>query len=221
MAMSRLTVIMCYIDKKANFTKGGNLIESQTIEQLIVEVQNGHTSHYVGVIQKYQQSIYRYCLRLLGNQQDAEDATQDIFIKAFESIQQYKNTFSFSSWLYKIAYRHYLNLLRKQKYQLLLLPRLFNTDSSIDSPEQAIDRKLFSPQLAYALTALSPEDRSMLILRIFEERTYEQLSEIMGCKPEAAKKRLNRIEGKVRKKMELWQEDMIWEEKKRSIHLKT
>lgn len=220
--MSRLAVPMCYIDCRQDHLRREEISsKDQTIEQLIVHVQNGHISHYAEVVQTYQQSIYRYCMRLLGNQQDAEDAAQDIFIKAFESIRQYKNTVSFSSWLYKIAYRHCLNLLRGRKYQLRLLLRLFSPEETMESPEQAMDKKLFSPQLMYALSALSPEDRSMLVLRIFEERTYEQLSEIMGCKPESAKKRVNRIKEKVRKKMEEWREELIWDEKKQSIHLKT
>lgn len=184
-------------------------------------MQKGDSSYYVEVVQKYQQAIYRYCLRLLGNQQDAEDAAQDIFIKAFESIMQYKNTVSFSSWLYKIAYRHCLNLLRKRKYQLRLLLRLFTPEVKAESPEQTIDNRLFSPQLMYALTALSPEDRSMLILRIFEERTFEELGEIMGCKPEAAKKRVSRMKEKVRKKMAEWQEELKWDENNQTINLKT
>ncbi|BBI30932.1 DNA-directed RNA polymerase sigma-70 factor [Cohnella abietis] len=160
-------------------------------------------------------------MRILGNRQDAEDAVQDIFIKAFESIMQYKHTVNFSSWLYKIAYRHCLNLLRKRKYQRLLLPRLFSPEVTTEGPEQAMDKRLFSPQLGFALTALSPDNRSLLILRIFEERTYEELGEIMGCKPEAAKKRVNRIKEKVKKKMEQWQEDMLWDEEKEPIQLKT
>ncbi|MBP1994864.1 RNA polymerase sigma factor [Paenibacillus eucommiae] len=187
---------------------------------MIVHVQNGHTSEYVAVVQTYQQSIYRYCLRLLRNQQDAEDAAQDIFIKAFESIRHYKHTVSFSSWLYKIAYRHCLNLLRKRKYQLLLLPRLFKPEAAAESPEQAMDKRLFSPPLMFALTALSPEDRSVLILRIFEERTYEELSEIMGCKPEAAKKRVSRIKEKVRRAMLKWQGEEIWDENNQTVNLK-
>jgi len=184
-------------------------------------VQKGDSSYYVEVVQKYQQAIYRYCLRLLGNQQDAEDAAQDIFIKAFESIMQYKNTVSFSSWLYKIAYRHCLNLLRKRKYQLRLLLRLFTPEVTAESPEQTMDNRLFSPQLMYALTALSPEDRSMLILRIFEERTFEELGEIMGCKPEAAKKRVSRMKEKIRKKMAEWQEALKWDENNQTINIKT
>ncbi len=83
-----------------------------------------------------------------------------------------------------------------------------------------MDKRLFSPQLATALTLLSPEDRSLLILYIFEERTYSELSEIMGCKPEALKKRLSRMKGKVRRILQDWREDEKWEEKKKTLDLK-
>ena len=160
-------------------------------------------------------------MRLLGNEQDAEDAAQDIFIKAFESIRQYRHTASFASWLYKIAYRRCLNLLRKRNYQLRLLPRLFHPEAAAESPEQVLNSRLFSPQALFALNALSAEDRSLLILRIFEERSYEELGEITCRNPEAVKKRINRIKEKVRQKMEQWQEETIWEASHSSINLKS
>ncbi|MFC5401324.1 RNA polymerase sigma factor [Cohnella soli] len=173
-------------------------------------MQEGETDEYVNVIRAYQQPIYRYCLRLLVNAQDAEDAAQDIFIKAFESIRHYRRMISFSSWLYTIAYRHCLNLLRKRKYQLQLLPRLLRTDAAAESPEQSLDNRLFSPALTAALAALSPEDRSLLILHIFEERTYAEISEITGQKPDALKKRVSRMKEKARSLIRDWREEEPW-----------
>ncbi|WP_234340153.1 RNA polymerase sigma factor [Gorillibacterium timonense] len=184
-------------------------------------MQNGSTGDYAEVVQTYQQPIYRYCLRLVGNRQDAEDAAQDIFIKAFEAIGQYKSTVRFSSWLYKIAHRHCLNLLRKRRYQLHLLPRLFTPEAASESPEQTMDKRMFSPKARAAMAALSPEERSLLILRIFEEQTYEELGAIIGCKPEAAKKRVNRIKAKVRHSMEEWREEPIWSENKQPLNMRT
>lgn len=187
------------------------------IELVIAQVQNGLASRYVDIVQIYQQPIYRYCLRLLGNPQDAEDAAQDIFTKAFASIRQYKARIGFSSWLYKIAHHHCLNLLRARKRRLRLLTRLVQPDAE-ESPEQAMDKTLFSPQLSFALRTLSSEERSLLILRVFEERSYEELGDIIGCKPEAAKKRFNRTKEKVKRQMKQWQEEKhLWNEEKQAI----
>lgn len=192
---------------------------NQTIEQIIINVQNGQTKQYGTIVNTYQQVIYRYCLRLLGNHQDAEDAAQDIFIKAYESIHRYKTTVSFSAWLYKIAYHHSLNLLRKRRTQYVLL-QLFRPVSESESPEQIMDKQLFSPQLSAALSVLSPKERSLLILRVFEEKTFIELSEIIGGKPETLKRKLSRVKERVRNLMKKWEEEENWEEQDRVMNLK-
>lgn len=197
-----------------------NPAEDQSLERTIAQIQQGRQERYVEVVRVYQQAMYRYCLRLLGHRQDAEDAVQDIFVKAFEAIPRYRYTTGFSSWLYAIAHRHCLNQLRNRNRQTRLLQRLFGSVPSAESPEQAMDSKLFSPPLMSAMAALSPEERSVIILRVFEERTYEELGAILGCKPEAAKKRFNRARMKVQRKWDKRREESGWNENDQSMHAK-
>lgn len=79
------------------------------------------------------------------------------------------------------------------------------------SPEQELDDRLFNPSLSAALAQLSLEERNMLILRVFEEKTYTEISEILGVSPNALTKRMNRIKRRVQEAMKL-EEEIRWNE---------
>lgn len=174
--------------------------ETQHIEELIVSVQNGEQEKFALIVQNFQQSIFRYCYRLLGNRQDAEDALQDTFVKAYESIHRYKPAASFSSWLYRIAGNHCLNLLRRRRIHRLAM-RFLRPGSDAAGAEQEFEERLYSYPLAEALSRLSPEDRNLLVLRVFEQRTFVEMSGILGISPNALHKRMEKIKSKVRETM--------------------
>ena len=86
------------------YRKGWKVIDTSTIEDEVHRVQAGEVEAFIPIVQKYQQQLYIYSYRMLGKEQDAEDAVQDIFMKAYKSISRYRPTVSFNAWLYKIAY---------------------------------------------------------------------------------------------------------------------
>ena len=109
---------------------------------------------------KHTKQIYIYCAD--ARKQDAQDAVQDIFIKAFTKLHTYEAKVSFSSWLYKIAYHHCLNLLRKRQVRMRV-NRLIKPAGYADSVEQTLERRWFSEPLEYAMTKLSVEERNLLV----------------------------------------------------------
>lgn len=84
-------------------------------EELIRTIQGGKLELYAAIVQRYQQRLYVYCYHLLMQREEAEDAVQDVFIKAYEKLSQYAYRQSFSAWLYKIAYHHCLNMLKRRR----------------------------------------------------------------------------------------------------------
>lgn len=161
----------------------------EEIEYRIKRVQAGEIQDYAFIVKKYQHPILVYCWRLLGNEQEAEDAVQDILVKSFEKINMYKPTVSFSSWLYKMAYHHCLNLIHRKKLQRAFKLGLFTHNMpTTDSAAQNIESQLFSEPLSRALNKLTAEERSLLVLRIFEEKSFGEIGEIMNKSQEAVKK---------------------------------
>ncbi|MHA6532244.1 RNA polymerase sigma factor [Paenibacillus sp. BAC0078] len=188
------------------------------VEAVIVRVQNGETEQYSWIVDMYQQPIYRYCCRLLGNRQDAEDAVQDILVKAYQSLRRYKPTVSFSAWLYRIAWNHCLNLLRRQQLQARVM-RIFRPETVAAGPEQLVEERLYSPELSAALMQLSLEERNILVLRVFEELTFQEMSEILNSSANSLHKRMERIKQKVREAMKA-EEEIHWNEKESAMSTK-
>lgn len=180
------------------------------VEAVVEQVQKGDREQYACIVDYFQQPIYRYCCRLLGNRQDAEDAVQDILVKAYQSIRGYKPEVSFSAWLYRIAGNHCLNLLRRRRLQGHIL-RIFRPDTAAASAEQQLEARLFSPALESALLQLSLEERNILVLRVFEELTFQEMGHILNSSPNALHKRMERIKRKVREFMQT-EEGISWNE---------
>ncbi|MFB8374603.1 RNA polymerase sigma factor [Paenibacillus taichungensis] len=170
-------------------------------EYRIKRVQDGEIQDYVYIVQKYQTQIFMYCWRLISNKQEAEDAVQDVLVKAYEKINLYKPEVNFSSWLYKMAYHHCINIIRRKKVQQKWKFRLMAQDESAISPAEMLDRQLFNEPLSRALGKLNVVERNLLVLRVFEEKSFAEIGEILNKSPDAVKKKFARTKIKLKKWM--------------------
>ena len=116
-------------------TSAQDTLDPKELELLISTIQQGNSRQYSLIVKAFQQPIYRYCYRLLANKQDAEDAVQDILVKAYQSLHQYKRAEHFSAWLYRIAYHYCLNLLRKRRVHKQVM-RIIRLETLSASPGQ-------------------------------------------------------------------------------------
>ena len=191
-------------------------LNSDELETLVSAVRQGETEKYEPIVRAFQQPIFRYCYRLFANRQDAEDAVQDILVKAYRSLGQYRRADNFQAWLYRIAYRHCLNVLRRRRIHRQVM-KMLRPETVTAGPEQELDDRLYHPSLARALAELSPRERSLLILRAFEEKSFAELGHIMQTSPNALVKRMQRIKQKVRTSMKS-KEDMPWNDSKHPMN---
>ncbi|MCE3199814.1 RNA polymerase sigma factor [Paenibacillus sonchi] len=174
----------------------------EAIEETIRRIQSGEIYLFANIVNEYQQRIYIYCLRLLRNEDEAEDAVQDIMLKVFEKIKSYHPKVTFTSWMYKVAYNHCLNLLRKRRIRQQF-NWLFRQEVTAESAEQSVVKKMVSEPVADALSMLTTEERNLLILRVFEEKTFEEIGEILGKSMDAVTKKYGRVRQKMKNTMEI------------------
>ncbi|TGN33115.1 RNA polymerase sigma factor [Lysinibacillus sp. S2017] len=146
------------------------------------------------LLEKYHRKIFRYCYHILRDIHDAEDATQEVFMKAFKSSSKTKITNS-NAWLYKIAYNHCLNKL-KRKSIVTFLP--FNEGYKI--AEESIDNINF--ELNFIISKLKPKERTLIVLRIIEDKDYADIASILGISQQTARKRFERVKEKIQKIIE-------------------
>ncbi|GAE08889.1 RNA polymerase sigma factor SigW [Paenibacillus sp. JCM 10914] len=180
------------------YRKAGCAFVLESIEVCVRRVKAGEVDSFEPIVETYKRQIYIYCCRMLGCKEDAQDAVQEIFIKAFTKIHMYEEKVSFSAWLYKIAYHHCLNLLRKRKVRMHF-NHVLKSAAMVESVEATLERKWFSEPLEYAMKKLSAEERHLLILRVFEERPFAELALILGKNTAAVKKKYGRMRDKVMK----------------------
>lgn len=202
--------------KEEVFASSHQSMEKAQLEELIADIKQGNTARYALIVKMFQQPLYRYCYRLLANRQDAEDAVQDILVKAFQSIRQYESKVHFSAWIYRIAYNYCMNLLRKRRIHKQVL-RLIQSKEAGVSPEQEIDDKLHHSEWFKALMHLTIEERNLIVLRVFEEKTYAEISKILRVSPNALTKRMLRIKKKMQKTKLMMEEEMNWNDTKKIV----
>lgn len=162
------------------------------IELIVNEIKNGQIDRFRILVNNYQSRLYIYCYHMLGVRHEAEDAVQDIFIKCFQHLEQYNRSISFSAWLYKIAYNHCINMLKKRNSWFKVLNRYrMQLQNTPYEPDHGDD-------VAEMLGRLSSEERNLILLRAIDERSFDEIGQIIGCKAAAARKKYERIKKKLR-----------------------
>ncbi|WP_037290551.1 RNA polymerase sigma factor [Saccharibacillus sacchari] len=167
--------------------------QQTTIETVIAQVLAGRRECYETIVQAYEKQIYVYCRLLLRDQTEAEDATQEVFIKAYKGLGSYEKRASFSSWLHRIAYHHCLDRLRSSKRRERLneacKEQLRSAPPRTHEQEQAVIDRLFEE--------LTPEERNLLLLRAIQQYTFEEIACITGRTAASMRKQFERLKKKL------------------------
>lgn len=165
-------------------------------EDLVQQLQAGQKEAFTLLATKWQHPIFTFCLRQLGERSLAEEATQDVFMKVFSSIHSFRQDSKFSTWLYRIATNHCINLrARHHRRQRHLHTSLDDLDHTLSEPsEQAkrLEQVDFESRLQAALRQIQEEHRALLILRDIQDCSYEEIAEISGLNLGTIKSRIHR-----------------------------
>lgn len=148
----------------------------------IERVIEGETSCFANLVNKYQSRAYTLALRIVKNEEDAEEVSQDAFVKAFRSLSKFKREASFSSWLYRIVYNTALSSIRKKRIETTSLDiedQKLSVDDTNHSFRELVreDRKKY---LKHALDKLSGEEATLIDLFYSHEKNADEIGEIMS-----------------------------------------
>jgi RNA polymerase sigma-70 factor (ECF subfamily) len=152
---------------------------------VVARCLNGEHNAYEAIVARYQQGLFNVALRMLGNYEDARDATQSAFIKAYEHLDSFNPELRFFSWLYRILKNECLNVLRGRRPSepvSLGLPAGADRD-----PVEARERHR---AVQTALMALSMDYREVVVLRHFTDLSYDEIATTLGIPAKTVKSRL-------------------------------
>lgn len=168
--------------------------ENLSDQQLAEGCRRGDRAAQREVYERTSERIYRLLLKITRNADHAFDLAQETYVRAFTRIHQFDGRSSLSTWLYRIAVNEALQFARRQATADAKLGELRNPPD----PESENGRVATQMDVAEALAALSPEDRTILLLRYQDGLDYAAISDITGCPPGTVASRLNRAREKVR-----------------------
>ena len=184
-----------------------------TIDEIkcVKKAARGDASAFESLVLHYQGQIYRLCFRMTGNSEDAQDMTQEAFLKAWKNLSTFQFDSAFSTWLYRLASNCCLDLLRsmKRKPTVSLTAETEDEDGEIidvaddaPSPEEEAIVSQERDDLRKALALLDDEQRQILILRVVNDLSYTEIAEVLNIKEGTVKSRLSRARDNLRKKLD-------------------
>lgn len=175
-------------------------------KDIIARVLNGDQGAYAVLVNRYQNLVFTICLRYVKTREDAEEVAQDVFVKAYRSLADFKGQSKFSTWLYTITTTSSITFLRKKKLEVHSLDNehVFAKASLQDGGMSAnqVEHKSRVDMVNQAIQLLSPDDAQVITLFYKGEQTLEEIAQTLGKETNAVKVQLHRARGRLKEKME-------------------
>ena len=163
--------------------------------QLIARILDGHAEEFGYVLERYSQEAFAIVVRLVPQQEDAEELVQDAFVRAFNRLETFEGRSSFSTWICRIAYTTAVSWLRKRRIKYLSIddqPKL--TDTEVD---EALDDESRIEELRRAISLLKPDEQTLITLYYYDNRPLNDIAYILDAEPNVLATRLHRIRRKL------------------------
>ena len=164
---------------------------------------------FQGVVEQHKRSLYALAYDLTGSHHDAEDLSQEVFLKAYRARHRFRGEAQLSTWLYRITVNTYLNQRRKK---VLRFRTLWDDFSDTPRPAEATDRQAeasaMRAHVEAALAQLSPRERSAFVLRHYHEMPLKEIAATMEISDGTVKSLLFRAARKLRTALAFYREDL-------------
>lgn len=171
----------------------------------VTRVRNGSDQAFTSLVERYQNQVYNLCYRMLGEQEIAEDAAQESFLRAYKNIERFDLQRSFLTWLLSIAAHYCIDTLRRRKCSFISIDRPKRDEESrvelVDinaiNPEQALEKKEEAHCLQKILGRLNNIDKAAIVLRYWYGLSDSEIAQILNISKPAVKSRLYRARNQI------------------------
>lgn len=175
-------------------------------DELTRRLRSGDEEAFGEFTAAYEKQIYNYCLRQTRNAEDAEDLTQEVFLRAWRGLPNFAGRCTLRTWLYQIAVNTCVDLARKKARRPVTVPLTVETDGeeqvreipdTENAPETILSGKMTRESIRKGLEALGEEQRRIVILRDISGLSYQEIADTLGITEGTVKSRLSRARGKL------------------------
>ncbi|GHU71054.1 hypothetical protein AGMMS49992_04400 [Clostridia bacterium] len=181
----------------------------QESDRLIKRAQNGDTEAYEQLILPLEQRIYALCYRITNNREDAFDCAQEVMLRAYRSIGEYRSQASFATWIYRITTNVCLDMIRRRRVKpFVSLEALMDTGFPLadrsHNPHDLLERSDLNQALKEGIARLPLEMRAAIILRDVQGLTYEEVASILHINIGTVKSRISRARERLRRMLSVY-----------------
>ena len=155
---------------------------------LVAAFLEGHREAFDVIVERHRRHVYQLCYRFVGNHEDASDLAQDVFVRAFKGLQNFKGDSSLGTWLYRVGVNACLNRVSREEAgrPSRSTPRRASTVASTTRSTEIV-RGERAQVVRDAIERLPPKQRATLVLRVYQELTHEEIAKILGSSVGAVK----------------------------------
>lgn len=187
-----------------------NVFKNRSEEELIKQAIDGDQKAYQTLFEAHRQAIFHIIVKIVRNNEEAQDLVQETFIKAFGSLKSYNPTYRFTTWIYKIAANSSIDFIRKRKLQTYSLDQPLNTKDGQVSvevadmsyhPERDLSAKQQNISISEAIESLPDKYREVIIKRHQEDKSYEEIAKLLHVPVGTVKARIFRARELLKKKL--------------------
>lgn len=167
-----------------------NNLEPEVLQQ----VHQGNQEAFTSLVETYQRPVYNLCYRMLGDADEAEDASQETFLRVYKNIKKYDEKRPFSTWLLSIAAHLCIDQLRKRRMVIISIDAIPYLEPPDNSPGPEASYRLMEDQqrVQTLLKTLNPHDRAAVVMYYWYDFSYNEIARSLSLTPSAVKSRLHR-----------------------------
>lgn len=178
-------------------------------QELIKSAQAGNAVAFEQLIEEHQKRIFSIAYRIAGNYEDASDMAQEVLVKVFRNLKNFRGDSKFSTWLYRVATTTCLDEQKKQRrHPAYSLDETLETEDGslgvdpVDTgptPEESMEQKAVRQAIHLAIGKLKDEHKKVILLREVQGLSYEEIAKVLNCSEGTVKSRINRARDHLKK----------------------
>jgi RNA polymerase sigma-70 factor (ECF subfamily) len=170
--------------------------------RLVAAAAAGDRQAFDALVERHQRAVYAVCLRFVGNQEDARDLTQDVFVRAYRGIRRFRGHAAVSTWLHRIAVNRSLNHLASRRRMHEPIAPETHVDNEAPAPDAGVTSTERARLVRAAIARLPRIQRATLILRLYRDLPHDEIARILGNSVGASKANLFHALNNVRRQLE-------------------
>ncbi|MPZ17480.1 MAG: sigma-70 family RNA polymerase sigma factor [Luteitalea sp.] len=170
--------------------------------RLVAAAGEGDCHAFDELVERHQRLVYAVCYRFVGNQEDARDLTQDVFVRAYRGIRRFRGNAGVSTWLHRIAVNRSLNHLASRRRAHEPIEPETRVDEDAPAPDEGVASAERARLVRAAIARLPRVQRATLILRLYRDLPHEEIARILGNSVGASKANLFHALNNIRRQLE-------------------